>query len=51
MKILVFNSETNLPVGEVEVPQDVLEAAARVEQWMKAHRCIALHGLTLANDE
>ena len=46
----VFDTETNEPVGELEIPDDVMEAAAKVEAWMKRHDAMVLHGLKLAED-
>lgn len=50
MDIQLFDSETGKPAGSVEVPDDVLKAAALVEAWLREHNCIALHGVMLADD-
>lgn len=50
MEIEVFDTETNLPSGKMEIPEDVLEAAAKVYAWLRQHNAIKLHGLCLADD-
>lgn len=50
MKTMIFDSETGQPVGEKEIPDDVVLAAQKVEHWMLAQsspRSIILHGLRL----
>jgi hypothetical protein len=46
--IEVFDIESGKCVGTVACPPDVIEAAAKVEAWLKEHRAIELHGVTLA---
>lgn len=52
-KMPVVAVETDEPVGEIEIPDDVIEAAARVENWMRSQphgEAIRLHGLMLSDD-
>jgi len=44
----MFDTKTNRPAGTMEIPDDVLRAAALVEAWMRAHGATELHGLRLA---
>jgi hypothetical protein len=48
-RVMIFDIETNERVGEKEIPDDVLEAAAKVSDWMHEHEVIELHGLRLAD--
>lgn len=50
MEIEVFDAKTSMPAGKVEIPDDVLEAAAKVYAWLRQHNAIKLHGLCLADD-
>lgn len=53
MKVQIFDSETGSPVGEKEVPDDVILAAQKVEHWMLAQsspHSIILHGLRLTQE-
>lgn len=50
METPVFDSETNKPVGYVDIPQEVLEAARLVYNWLRKHRAVELHGLRLSDD-
>jgi hypothetical protein len=47
----IFDTETNKPLGTLDIPDEVLLAAAKVYDWMRSHRAIELHGLRLADDE
>ncbi|MDE2021269.1 MAG: hypothetical protein KGJ13_13115, partial [Patescibacteria group bacterium] len=50
-KLMMHDAETGDPLGEVEIPDDILEAAAKVEAWMKIyHPGVILHGLKLADE-
>jgi len=48
-RMMIFDKETNEQVAEKEIPDDVLEAAAKVADWMIEHEAIELHGLRLAD--
>lgn len=53
MKFPIYDTETNEPMGEVEIPDDVIEAARKVENWMRSQsygESIVLHGVKLASD-
>lgn len=50
-KLPVFDTESGRPLGEVEIPDDVIEAAAKVEAYLKTQpSSMTLHGVRLADD-
>ncbi len=49
MKVLLFDSTTNTTTGEIEVPDDVIEAARKVERWMTLNVCTELCGLKICS--
>ncbi len=46
-KLTMFDRRTGNCVGECEIPDDVIEAAAKVETWMRTNSAESLHGLRL----
>lgn len=50
-KIMVYDVDTHAPLGEKEIPDDVIEAAAKVAAWMREQPVsMELHGLGLMNE-
>lgn len=47
VRIMLFDEHTGRPAGEIEIPQEIIDAARRVETWMREHQCKRLHGLHL----
>jgi hypothetical protein len=47
MQVQVY-TESGKEAFVVEVPEDVLEAAEKVHEWLTEHRAIELYGLKLA---
>lgn len=48
MKMQTFDSRTGRLHGEIDIPDDIVEAAARVASWMKTNNCTQLCSLQLA---
>ena len=49
-KMPVMDTDSGKQVGEVEIPNDVMEAAAKVECWLRDQPSgMVLHGVTLAD--
>ena len=52
-KMPLIDDDSGRQVDEIEIPDEVLRAAALVEAWLKSQpmpNCIRLHGLQLAVD-
>lgn len=49
MRIQIFDSATNKVAGEVDVPDEIVEAACKVERWMQQNGCQQLCGLKVAS--
>jgi len=47
MKIEMFDDKTGLPVGPIEIPDDMVVLARRLESWMEQNAVDALCGLRL----
>ena len=45
MLMPLFHDETGKKVGDLEIPDDILEAAAKVSQFMEQHEMLVLYGL------
>lgn len=47
-KIMVYDVETHEPIGEKDIPDDVIESAAKVAAWLREQPiAMELHGLGL----
>lgn len=46
----VIDTDSGKQVGETEIPDDVIEAAAKVEHWLREQPSgMEVHGVTLAD--
>lgn len=49
-KMPIYDTDSGKPVGEKYIPDDVIEAAAKVEAWLREQPIgMELHGVTLAD--
>lgn len=47
MRVPVYNNDTGIPCGFVDIPGAVAEAAETVAEWMKQNECTTLMDLVL----
>lgn len=49
-KMMLYDTDSGKPVGETEIPDEVLAAAVKVEDWLKSQPSgVVLYGVTLAD--
>jgi len=54
MELDIYDTRTGLPVGEIDIPDGIVDAARMVQEWLlsqpKSLRSMSLHGVKLADD-
>lgn len=45
------NNKDKGPVGEIDIPADVLAAAKVVSDWLQGHPALVLHGLRFVDGD